>query len=95
MWRDLQVFDAWNKTELESYLIEITSQILRFRDPLHPNDFLIDKILDAAGQVLCTVHCTVLYVYAHQYCHTALHSSTCTLFLYVFGSDHSPISTSE
>ncbi|HOI85530.1 MAG TPA: decarboxylating NADP(+)-dependent phosphogluconate dehydrogenase [Acholeplasmataceae bacterium] len=42
------VFKAWNKTELDSYLIEITGDILSFKDEDgHP---LIDKILDTAGQ---------------------------------------------
>lgn len=42
------VFKAWNKTELDSYLIEITGDILSFKDgDGHP---LIDKILDTAGQ---------------------------------------------
>jgi 6-phosphogluconate dehydrogenase len=43
-----EVFKAWNKTELDSYLIEITGDILSFKDEDgHP---LIDKILDTAGQ---------------------------------------------
>jgi len=42
------VFAAWNATELDSYLIEITSQILGFRDD--DGAPLIDKILDTAGQ---------------------------------------------
>ncbi len=43
-----EVFIAWNKTELDSYLIEITGDILSFKDEDgHP---LIDKILDTAGQ---------------------------------------------
>jgi len=45
----LQVFGEWNRGELESFLIEITRDILKF----HDNDgmSLIDKILDTAGQV--------------------------------------------
>ena len=42
-----QVFADWNKGELDSYLIEITSEILAFRDHGEP---LVEKILDAAGQ---------------------------------------------
>jgi 6-phosphogluconate dehydrogenase len=38
----------WNKTELESFLIEITSDILRYHDT--DNQSLVDKILDKAGQ---------------------------------------------
>ncbi len=42
------VFDHWNKGDLESYLIEITSDILRF--PAEEGGYLLDKILDVAGQ---------------------------------------------
>jgi 6-phosphogluconate dehydrogenase len=42
------VFAEWNKGELDSYLIEITSHILKFKDK--DGDFLVDKILDTAGQ---------------------------------------------
>ncbi len=41
-------FAAWNKSELDSYLIEITADILKFRD--EDGSHLIDKILDTAGQ---------------------------------------------
>lgn len=43
------VFEAWNKTELDSYLIEITSQIFTKKDP-ETGNYLVDMILDAAGQ---------------------------------------------
>jgi 6-phosphogluconate dehydrogenase len=43
-----QVFSDWNKTELDSFLIEITSHILAFKDT--DGQPLLDKILDAAGQ---------------------------------------------
>jgi 6-phosphogluconate dehydrogenase len=42
------VFTAWNKTELDSYLIEISANILGFKDT--DGQPLIDKILDTAGQ---------------------------------------------
>ena len=42
-----EVFKAWNKTELESYLIEITANILAFKDE---EGFVVDRILDTAGQ---------------------------------------------
>ena len=42
------VFTNWNKTELDSYLIEITSQIFGYRDI--DGKPLVDKILDVAGQ---------------------------------------------
>ena len=41
------VFAEWNRGRLQSYLIEITSEILRVTEDSEP---LIDKILDAAGQ---------------------------------------------
>ena len=41
-------FTEWNKTELDSYLIEITSHIFKFKEP--DGSYLVDKILDAAGQ---------------------------------------------
>lgn len=43
-----QVFDQWNKTELDSYLIEITTQIFAQEDS--DGKPLVDKILDVAGQ---------------------------------------------
>lgn len=43
-----QLFAEWNKGELDSYLIEITSQILAFKD--EDGSPLVDKILDIAGQ---------------------------------------------
>jgi len=43
------VFSKWNATELDSYLIEITSKIFTTKDPQTGN-YLVDMILDAAGQ---------------------------------------------
>ncbi len=43
-----QVFARWNKGKLDSYLIEITSDILAFKDA--DGQPLVDKILDTAGQ---------------------------------------------
>src|SRR5581483_11077961 len=42
------VFAEWNKTELDSFLIEITSHILAFKDT--DGQPLVEKILDTAGQ---------------------------------------------
>lgn len=42
------VFEEWDKDELNSYLIGITADILRF--PAEEGGYLIDKILDVAGQ---------------------------------------------
>jgi len=41
-------FRAWNETELDSYLVEITADILRYRDS--DDSPLAERILDAAGQ---------------------------------------------
>jgi 6-phosphogluconate dehydrogenase len=44
-----EIFAEWNRGELESYLIEITSQIFRKIDP-DTGKPLVDMILDKAGQ---------------------------------------------
>lgn len=43
-----QAFKAWNGTELNSYLIEITGDILAYKDT--DGQPIVDKILDTAGQ---------------------------------------------
>ena len=43
-----RVFAEWNRGELDSYLIEITANILAFRD--ENGEPVLDKVLDAAGQ---------------------------------------------
>ncbi len=43
-----QVFAEWNTTELDSYLIEITRDILAYRD--ENGEAVLDAILDTAGQ---------------------------------------------
>jgi 6-phosphogluconate dehydrogenase len=43
------IFEEWNKGDLDSYLIQITSQIFRKIDP-HTGKPLVDVILDKAGQ---------------------------------------------
>lgn len=42
------IFRRWNTGDLDSYLIEITGDILAYREP--DGSYLVDKILDAAGQ---------------------------------------------
>ena len=42
------VFSEWNDGELYSYLIEITRDILAYKD--ENGDYVVDKILDTAGQ---------------------------------------------
>ena len=43
-----EVFKAWNETELDSYLIEITRDILAYKDA--DGEPIVEKILDTAGQ---------------------------------------------
>ncbi|MFQ5554853.1 MAG: decarboxylating NADP(+)-dependent phosphogluconate dehydrogenase [Acidimicrobiia bacterium] len=43
-----ETFDSWNRGKLDSYLVEITGDIMTTRDDA--GDPLLEKILDAAGQ---------------------------------------------
>jgi 6-phosphogluconate dehydrogenase len=43
-----EVFAEWNRGELDSYLIEITRDILSVKDP-EGDGYLVDKIMDKAG----------------------------------------------
>ncbi len=43
-----RVFAEWNQGELDSYLIEITRDILAYRD--ENGEYVLDRILDTAGQ---------------------------------------------
>ncbi len=43
-----QVFSEWNQGKLDSYLIEITTDILAYTD--EDGEAMVDKILDTAGQ---------------------------------------------
>lgn len=43
-----EIFAAWNKTELQSFLVEITANIFLQKDAITGND-LVDMILDKAG----------------------------------------------
>lgn len=43
-----EIFGAWNRTELDSYLIEITADILGYRD--EKGELTVEHILDTAGQ---------------------------------------------
>ncbi len=45
-----EIFAGWNRGILDSFLIEITADILRQRDPAHPRRAFVDAVLDAAGQ---------------------------------------------
>ena len=44
------VFAEWNEGDLDSFLIQVTSEVLRQRDPAKPKRYLVDVILDSAGQ---------------------------------------------
>jgi 6-phosphogluconate dehydrogenase len=41
-------FNEWNKSELDSFLIQISAEILAFKDP-NGSGFLVDRILDKTG----------------------------------------------
>jgi len=43
-----ETFKSWNEGELDSFLIEISTNILKFRDD--SGEFLLEKIRDSAGQ---------------------------------------------
>jgi 6-phosphogluconate dehydrogenase len=45
-----KVFETWNQGDLDSYLIQITADILQQPDPVHKDGYLVDYILDTAGQ---------------------------------------------
>jgi len=42
-----KVFDEWNRSELDSFLIEITRDILKYKDE---KGYLLERIRDTAGQ---------------------------------------------
>jgi 6-phosphogluconate dehydrogenase len=45
-----KIFAQWNEGDLDSYLIQITADILQQHDSVHKDDYLVDYVLDAAGQ---------------------------------------------
>jgi 6-phosphogluconate dehydrogenase len=45
-----KVFAQWNQGDLDSYLIQITADILQQKDPLHKDEYFVDFVLDTAGQ---------------------------------------------
>ena len=45
-----KVFETWNQGDLDSYLIQITADIMQQPDPKNKGGFLVDYILDTAGQ---------------------------------------------
>ena len=44
-----EIFEKWNAGILDSFLVEITADILKQKDPVTDNSF-VDIVLDAAGQ---------------------------------------------
>jgi 6-phosphogluconate dehydrogenase len=45
-----KVFEQWNAGELDSYLIQITADILQQPDPVQKGKYFVDCVLDTAGQ---------------------------------------------
>jgi 6-phosphogluconate dehydrogenase len=45
-----KVFEQWNQGDLDSYLIQITADILQQADPVHRDGYFVDYVLDTAGQ---------------------------------------------
>lgn len=43
------IFEEWNEGELDSYLIEITREVLKRKDDQGTDGYIVDKILDKAG----------------------------------------------
>jgi 6-phosphogluconate dehydrogenase len=44
-----EVFEEWNKSELQSFLIEITAKVIDFPDPKNPSVPLVESIRDVVG----------------------------------------------
>ncbi|MCX5662753.1 MAG: NADP-dependent phosphogluconate dehydrogenase [Planctomycetota bacterium] len=45
-----EIFADWNEGDLSSFLIQITADILQQKDPASPKKYLVDSVLDTAGQ---------------------------------------------
>ncbi|WP_404424498.1 NADP-dependent phosphogluconate dehydrogenase [Nibricoccus sp. IMCC34717] len=45
-----EIFSEWNNGALDSFLIEITADILKQKDPANKKKAFVDVVLDAAGQ---------------------------------------------
>ena len=43
-------FDQWNNTDMASYLVEITRDILRKKDDENKDQYVVDYVMDRAGQ---------------------------------------------
>lgn len=49
-WEISKIFENYNKWKLRSYLIEIMSYVLAKKDEFHPQEYLVDYILDIAWE---------------------------------------------
>ena len=47
-----KVFNQWNEGDLDSYLIQITADILQQPDPVKQGSYLVDNILDTVHRAL-------------------------------------------
>jgi 6-phosphogluconate dehydrogenase len=45
-----EIFEGYSQERLGSYLFDISIKVLNKADDLQPGEFLIDRILDSAGQ---------------------------------------------
>ena len=45
-----EVFGEWNEGVLDSFLVEITTDILKQKDPTNDKNWFVDVVLDTAGQ---------------------------------------------
>lgn len=69
-----QVFADWNKGELDSFLIEITKDILAFKDS--DGTPLVEKIRDSAGQVQQQLFTTMYLLFQQVLSNPALWTPT-------------------
>ncbi len=60
-----EVFDEWNKTELDSFLIEITADILKYKEN---GQYLLPLIKDSAGQVNGRLKKKIIYFLSFFQC---------------------------
>lgn len=60
-----KLFVEWNKTDLDSYLIEITAKILAKKDDLTDDGYVVDKILDKTGMKGTGMLTTILRAFVH------------------------------
>ncbi len=59
------VFDEWNKSELESFLVEITASIFKKKDEMG-DGFLVDKVLDKTGMKVRKKRAKKIFVFSSR-----------------------------